>query len=76
MSRGIYRYFAMFFTGKKSKSEPPSYHLAISKGINIPRVAGGISASGIALPITGEAQVRFKLACQPCKEYLLPVGGP
>ena len=30
-----------------------------------PAIAGGISVSGIALTFTGNAQVRFLLACQP-----------
>ena len=36
---------------------------------------GGISFSGIALTATGDAQVRFRLACQSCKYYLLLVNG-
>ena len=43
--------------------------------INTPRITGGISFSGIALPFTGCAQVRFLLACQPCNCYLLPING-
>ena len=33
------------------------------------------SFSGIALNNTGNAQVRFRLACQPCNCYLLPING-
>ena len=36
---------------------------------------GGISVSGIALNVTGYAQVRFVLACQPCKGLQAPVNG-
>ena len=36
---------------------------------------GGISFSGKTLNVTGHAQVRFRLACQPCNCYLLPVNG-
>ena len=38
-------------------------------------MAGGISFSGIALTITGGAQVHFRLAYQPRNCYLLPVNG-
>ena len=44
--------------------------------IKIPRrTTGGISVSGKNLNVTGYAQVRFRLACQPCIDYLLPVNG-
>ena len=36
---------------------------------------GGISFSGKTLNVTGDAQVRLRLACQPCNCYLLPVNG-
>ena len=36
---------------------------------------GGISFSGKTLNVTGDAQVRFGLACQPRNCYLLPVNG-
>ena len=36
---------------------------------------GGISVSGKTLNVTGDAQVRFRLACQPCNFYLLPING-
>ena len=34
-----------------------------------------ISFSGKTLNVTGYAQVRFRLACQQCICYLLPVNG-
>ena len=43
-------------------------------GVHI-RTGGGISFSGIALNTTGDAQVRFRLACNPCNCYLLPING-
>ena len=42
---------------------------------NPPVKRGGIAFSGIALTVTGDAGVRFRLACQPCNCYLLPVNG-
>ena len=37
-----------------------------------PGKTGGISFSGKTLNITGDAQVRFRLACQPCICYVHP----
>ena len=43
--------------------------------INIPPHSGGYFIFGHSPNITGCAQVRFLLACQPCICYLLPVNG-
>ena len=40
-----------------------------------PPYNGGYFIFGHSPNTTGCAQVRFGLACQPCKEYLLPVNG-
>ena len=40
-----------------------------------PVKTGGISFSGKTLKVTGNAQVRFRLACQPSIRYLLPING-
>ena len=40
-----------------------------------PVKTGGIAFSGKSLKVTGDAQVRFRLACQPCICYLLLVNG-
>jgi len=47
----------------------------ICYSLKIPGKNGGISFSGKTLNVTGDAQVRFRLACQPCNCYLLPVNG-
>lgn len=38
-------------------------------------VKRGISFSGKALHATGDAQVRFRLTCQPCNCYLQTING-
>ena len=43
--------------------------------INIPPHSGGYFLFGHSPNTTGCAQVRCLLACQPCKDYLLPVNG-
>ena len=43
--------------------------------INIPPHSGGYFIFGRSPNTTGCAQVRFRLACQPCIGYLLPVNG-
>ena len=43
--------------------------------INIPPHSGGYFSFGHSPNITGCAQVRFLLACQPCISYLPPVNG-
>ena len=43
--------------------------------IKIPRQTEGISVSAKTLNVTGDSQVRFRLACQLCNCYLLPVNG-
>ena len=40
-----------------------------------PTHSGGYFIFGHSPNTTGGAQVRCRLACQPCKEYLLPVNG-
>ena len=51
------------------------YGVLCLKNKYLPVKRGGISFSGKALTITGNAQVRFRLACQPCNCYLLPING-
>ena len=43
--------------------------------INIPPHSGGYFSFGRSPNTTGCAQVRFRLACQPCNIYLPPING-
>ena len=42
---------------------------------NLHQPNGGYFSFGHSPNITGCAQVRFRLACKPCNDYLLPANG-
>ena len=65
--RGIVNQIALcIYSGSKSYPE---------RKINIHPHIGWFFIFGHSPNNTGDAQVRFRLACQPCNHYLLPING-